>query len=120
MICGGLSVHYCLNFHGSHVNISDASRCSLAVHLCDERALPVSDTTNYYTTPPNDRKIYPHCTILRPEYSYRMICPIVIAATIYFRSSITEPRSRFVCQNRLSSEAINNKILAIVMKNCTR
>ena len=32
MLCGRLSVHHCLTFHGSHANISDASRCSLAVH----------------------------------------------------------------------------------------
>ena len=59
VICGGLSIPHCMTFHGSHANISNGSSCSLAVQLCDERALPVSDTTSYYTTHLNDPQICP-------------------------------------------------------------
>ena len=59
MPCGGLSVHHSLTFHGSHANVSDTPRCSLAVHLCDERALPVPGVTSYYTAHLDDPQICP-------------------------------------------------------------
>ena len=47
---GGVSLHHCLTFHGSHANTSTNARCSLAVHLRDERATPVPESDNYYVS----------------------------------------------------------------------
>ena len=47
---GGVSLHHCLTYHGSHANTSDGPRCSLAVHLRDERAAPVPGSDNYYVS----------------------------------------------------------------------
>jgi ectoine hydroxylase-related dioxygenase (phytanoyl-CoA dioxygenase family) len=47
---GGVSLHHCLTFHGSHANTSAGARCSLAVHLRDERATPVPGSDNYYVS----------------------------------------------------------------------
>ena len=56
---GGVSLHHCLTFHGSEANISDQVRCSLAVHLRDERAEPVLDNENYYVSHLDDMKYSP-------------------------------------------------------------
>ena len=45
---GGVSFHHCLTFHGSHANIADLPRCSIAVHMRTESAQPVEGDTNYY------------------------------------------------------------------------
>ena len=47
---GGVSLHHCLTFHGSHANTSANARCSIAVHLRDERATPVPESDNYYVS----------------------------------------------------------------------
>jgi len=47
---GGVSLHDCLTFHGSGANTSGAARCSLAVHLRDERAQPVPGDESYYVS----------------------------------------------------------------------
>ena len=47
---GGVSLHHCLTFHGSHANTSANARYSLAVHLRDERATPVPGSDNYYVS----------------------------------------------------------------------
>ena len=47
---GGVSLHHTLTFHGSGANISGAARCSLAVHLRDERARAVPGNDNYYVS----------------------------------------------------------------------
>ena len=59
MSCGGLSVHHCLTFHGSHANVADTPRYSLAVHLRDERARPVQGEDSYYTAHLDDPQICP-------------------------------------------------------------
>jgi hypothetical protein len=56
---GGFSVHHCLTYHGSGANVSDAPRCSLAVHVRDERSQPVEGDTSYYTTHLDDPQICP-------------------------------------------------------------
>ncbi|MCY3735405.1 MAG: phytanoyl-CoA dioxygenase family protein [Gemmatimonadaceae bacterium] len=56
---GGLSVHHCLTYHGSNANLSDSARWSLAVHLRDERALPVPGDQGYYTAHLDDPRICP-------------------------------------------------------------
>jgi ectoine hydroxylase-related dioxygenase (phytanoyl-CoA dioxygenase family) len=47
---GGVSLHHCLTYHGSEANISTEPRCSLAVHLRDERAVPVPGHEGYYVS----------------------------------------------------------------------
>ena len=59
MPLGGLSVHHCLTYHGSNANVSDAARWSLAVHLRDERAVPVPGDQGYYTAHLDDPQICP-------------------------------------------------------------
>lgn len=56
---GGLSVHHCLTFHGSGANVADVPRWSLAVHLRDERAVPVAGDESYYTSNLDDPQICP-------------------------------------------------------------
>ena len=56
---GGVSLHHCLTFHGSEANMSDQVRCSLAVHLRDERAKPVLGNENYYVSHLDDMKYSP-------------------------------------------------------------
>lgn len=56
---GGVSLHHCLTFHGSEANMSDQVRCSLAVHLRDERAKPVMGNENYYVSYLDDMKYSP-------------------------------------------------------------
>jgi len=56
---GGVSVHNCLTYHGSGPNVSGQSRWSLAVHLRDERAVPVPGDESYYTTHLDDPQICP-------------------------------------------------------------
>ena len=59
MPLGGLSVHHCLTYHGSNANLSDSARWSLAVHLRDERAVPVPGDQGYYTAHLDDPRICP-------------------------------------------------------------
>ena len=59
MPLGGLSVHHCLTYHGSNANVSDAARWSLAVHLRDERAVPVPGDQSYCTAHLDDPQICP-------------------------------------------------------------
>jgi ectoine hydroxylase-related dioxygenase (phytanoyl-CoA dioxygenase family) len=47
---GGLSIHNCLVYHGSGPNTSNSSRCSVAVHLRNEKATPVPGKDNYYVS----------------------------------------------------------------------
>ena len=56
---GGFSVHDSLTYHGSGPNVSDYPRCSLAVHVRDERAHPVPGDDSYYTTNLDDPSICP-------------------------------------------------------------
>ena len=50
MPTGSVSLHHGLTFHGSHANTSNQPRCSLAVHLRDERAIPVPGDESYYVS----------------------------------------------------------------------
>ena len=56
---GGVSLHHSLTFHGSQENISNRARCSLAVHLRDERAEPVLGNKNYYVSHLGDMQYNP-------------------------------------------------------------
>ncbi len=47
---GGISLHHGLTYHASGANTTDEPRCSLAVHLRDERAVPVSGDESYYVS----------------------------------------------------------------------
>jgi len=47
---GGVTFHHCLTFHGSHANIADLPRCSIAVHMRTQSAQPVKGDTNYYVS----------------------------------------------------------------------
>ena len=44
---GGASFHDCLTYHGSGPNTSDRPRCSIAVHLRNEKAVPLPDTDDF-------------------------------------------------------------------------
>ena len=59
MPLGGLSVHHCLTYHGSNANVSDAARCSLAVHMRDERAEPVAGNQGFSSTHLEDPRMSP-------------------------------------------------------------
>ena len=59
MPTGGLSVHHCLTYHGSGPNVSAVPRWSIAVHLRDERAVPVPGDESYYTAHLDDSQICP-------------------------------------------------------------
>ena len=59
MACGGFSVHHCLTYHGSNANLSDRPRWSYAVHLRDERAVPVDGDESWYTSHLDDPQISP-------------------------------------------------------------
>lgn len=56
---GGVSLHHGLTFHGSYANTSGQPRCSLAVHLRDERAQPVPGDESYYVSHLNESQYSP-------------------------------------------------------------
>ena len=56
---GGLSVHHCLTYHGSKANLSEAARCSLAVHMRDERAVPKAGDQSFYSAHLEDPRMSP-------------------------------------------------------------
>jgi len=47
---GGVSVHTSLVYHGSGPNTSNRPRCSIAVHLRNENAMPVPGRDDYYVS----------------------------------------------------------------------
>ena len=59
MPAGGVSVHHCLTYHGSGPNVSTVPRWSLAVHLRNEKAVPVPGDQGYYTAHLDDPQICP-------------------------------------------------------------
>jgi ectoine hydroxylase-related dioxygenase (phytanoyl-CoA dioxygenase family) len=56
---GGLSVHKSLTYHGSGANVSAEPRWSIAVHLRNEKAVPVPGDQGYYTAHLDDPQICP-------------------------------------------------------------
>ena len=56
---GGVTFHHSLTFHGSHANVADRPRCSIAVHLRTEVAQPVEGDTNYYVSHLDDPQYSP-------------------------------------------------------------
>jgi ectoine hydroxylase-related dioxygenase (phytanoyl-CoA dioxygenase family) len=56
---GGVSVHHSLTFHGSGPNTSQASRWSVAVHLRNEKAVPVPGDESYYVSHLDDPQLSP-------------------------------------------------------------
>ena len=59
MPSGGFSVHHCLTYHGSNANVSEAPRCSLAVHMRDERAVPKAGDQSFYSAHLEDPRMSP-------------------------------------------------------------